>query len=117
MLRPYIQPTTGNARRRGSPPPSGVCLPSSLSSRLRDRKSTRLNSSHLVISYAVFCLKKKKTAGAMVGVSAGFLYYEAVHYRVHMNLPGSGLIAWQRRAHFYPHFTNRDRCFRETTPV
>src|SRR6266566_7570927 len=29
--------------------------------RSRDRKSTRLNSSHLVISYAVFCLKKKKT--------------------------------------------------------
>src|SRR3989454_2493948 len=28
--------------------------------RVRDRKSTRLNSSHLVISYAVFCLKKKK---------------------------------------------------------
>src|SRR5256885_10947282 len=28
--------------------------------RERDRKSTRLNSSHLVISYAVFCLKKKK---------------------------------------------------------
>src|SRR5256885_6038898 len=27
-----------------------------------DRKSTRLNSSHLVISYAVFCLKKKKTS-------------------------------------------------------
>src|SRR5256885_5406198 len=26
-----------------------------------DRKSTRLNSSHLVISYAVFCLKKKRT--------------------------------------------------------
>src|SRR2546426_9185711 len=28
--------------------------------RTLDRKSTRLNSSHLVISYAVFCLKKKK---------------------------------------------------------
>src|SRR2546426_3894593 len=28
--------------------------------KLADRKSTRLNSSHLVISYAVFCLKKKK---------------------------------------------------------
>src|SRR5260221_6624268 len=28
----------------------------------RDRKSTRLNSSHTVISYAVFCLKKKKVA-------------------------------------------------------
>src|SRR5260221_8288164 len=29
-------------------------------SKSRDRKSTRLNSSHTVISYAVFCLKKKK---------------------------------------------------------
>src|SRR5207302_9187105 len=29
-------------------------------SRVRDRKSTRLNSSHVKISYAVFCLKKKK---------------------------------------------------------
>src|SRR5256885_12121144 len=29
--------------------------------RLEDRKSTRLNSSHLVISYAVFCLKKKQS--------------------------------------------------------
>src|SRR5438067_4899428 len=28
---------------------------------LKDRKSTRLNSSHVSISYAVFCLKKKKT--------------------------------------------------------
>src|SRR5258708_38882154 len=28
---------------------------------LRDRKSTRLNSSHQIISYAVFCLKKKST--------------------------------------------------------
>src|SRR5258708_21927901 len=28
--------------------------------RRRDRKSTRLNSSHQIISYAVFCLKKKK---------------------------------------------------------
>src|SRR5437667_5664968 len=30
------------------------------SARERDRKSTRLNSSHITISYAVFCLKKKK---------------------------------------------------------
>src|SRR5207244_10240040 len=30
--------------------------------RLKDRKSTRLNSSHQIISYAVFCLKKKKLA-------------------------------------------------------
>src|SRR3989454_3670738 len=32
---------------------------------LPDRKSTRLNSSHLVISYAVFCLKKKNTEFAI----------------------------------------------------
>src|SRR5438034_4659894 len=44
--------TWPRARRTGprsSPIPNG-----------RDRKSTRLNSSHTVISYAVFCLKKKK---------------------------------------------------------
>src|SRR5260221_3636806 len=35
----------------------------------RDRKSTRLNSSHTVISYAVFCLKKKK-----ISVSNLFLH-------------------------------------------
>src|SRR5688500_19860020 len=32
----------------------------------RDRKSTRLNSSHLVISYAVFCLKKKKNSQTLI---------------------------------------------------
>src|SRR2546430_15232155 len=41
----------GLARVTGLP---GVCLVT------RDRKSTRLNSSHSQISYAVFCLKKKK---------------------------------------------------------
>src|SRR5256885_10069714 len=34
----------------------------------RDRKSTRLNSSHLVISYAVFCLKKKKTTSEVLRI-------------------------------------------------
>src|SRR6266446_7831992 len=38
---------------------AGSCL-SATARPDRDRKSTRLNSSHLVISYAVFCLKKKK---------------------------------------------------------
>src|SRR5256885_10074304 len=36
-----------------------VNLETELGKPLTDRKSTRLNSSHLVISYAVFCLKKK----------------------------------------------------------
>src|SRR5256885_8779485 len=38
-----------------------VALNQALFEKEGDRKSTRLNSSHLVISYAVFCLKKKKT--------------------------------------------------------
>src|SRR5437764_9131255 len=47
-----------------SPPPQWP-IPGSRNSRMRfdvweDRKSTRLNSSHRCISYAVFCLKKKK---------------------------------------------------------
>src|SRR5690625_6491054 len=37
----------------------GSC-PSIVPERILDRKSTRLNSSHVAISYAVFCLKKKK---------------------------------------------------------
>src|SRR5438552_11348358 len=38
-----------------------------------DRKSTRLNSSHQIISYAVFCLKKKKE------LVAGFTGFKIVH--------------------------------------
>src|SRR2546426_9111662 len=47
-VRAPRQDTTVHRRDRGRRP------------HRRDRKSTRLNSSHLVISYAVFCLKKKK---------------------------------------------------------
>src|SRR3989440_3074010 len=39
--------------------------PASAAGSARDRKSTRLNSSHDQISYAVFCLKKKITASGM----------------------------------------------------
>src|SRR5256885_2806446 len=38
---------------------ANACAHQNAPLRLTDRKSTRLNSSHLVISYAVFCLKKK----------------------------------------------------------
>src|SRR2546426_1901867 len=40
-------------------PPGAQRAGEALRQLVRDRKSTRLNSSHLVISYAVFCLKKK----------------------------------------------------------
>src|SRR5256885_12901262 len=45
--------STTSLRPTPSPPPAAPLHGP------RDRKSTRLNSSHLVISYAVFCLKKK----------------------------------------------------------
>src|SRR5260221_10852759 len=48
----------------------------------RDRKSTRLNSSHTVISYAVFCLKKKKNTP-----HKPLLQPRAKHTDVHNNLP------------------------------
>src|SRR5207253_8952141 len=50
------------ARRRGESRFQPLRQPAQ--SATRDRKSTRLNSSHVAISYAVFCLKKKKTHDA-----------------------------------------------------
>src|SRR5438132_1923325 len=40
--------------------PDCLWIPTTVPAGTTDRKSTRLNSSHTVISYAVFCLKKKK---------------------------------------------------------
>src|SRR5256885_4456367 len=40
-----------------------------------DRKSTRLNSSHLVISYAVFCLKKKTWIAVSLGLIRAVMFY------------------------------------------
>src|SRR2546427_10475904 len=59
-LVPYLCQIFGNAGDETK----GRQMPSHMASRsvnqVRDRKSTRLNSSHSQISYAVFCLKKKK---------------------------------------------------------
>src|SRR5256885_2844570 len=56
LLRPHMHSSesTMGARRAGSYHGPATTR------KAGDRKSTRLNSSHLVISYAVFCLKKKK---------------------------------------------------------
>src|SRR5258708_10897027 len=45
----------------------------------RDRKSTRLNSSHQIISYAVFCLKKKKEIHRTRGLES----HSRKHHRTH----------------------------------
>src|SRR3989442_4778267 len=48
-----------------------------------DRKSTRLNSSHVRISYAVFCLKKRKHVSCDANVGLGLLRREAVEPSSH----------------------------------
>src|SRR5215204_1031148 len=58
-LFPYTTLIRSAPRASASPPTSGPRRPWSTRSST-DRKSTRLNSSHTVNSYAVFCLKKKK---------------------------------------------------------
>src|SRR5438552_7069510 len=61
VYSPVVEPFTGMAfalaRTRRLKAGSGISV---LPGRRVDRKSTRLNSSHQIISYAVFCLKKKK---------------------------------------------------------
>src|SRR3712207_8784879 len=54
MLDPSMERPVGEAWWEGRWPHAGI------NSLAEDRKSTRLNSSHANISYAVFCLKKKK---------------------------------------------------------
>src|SRR6266581_1340768 len=58
-LFPYT--TLFRSRRAARPLSDGLLRERHRRSHRRDRKSTRLNSSHPSISYAVFCLKKKKT--------------------------------------------------------
>src|SRR2546427_3418104 len=66
------RPVSAGGRRPGACPvrgAGGVRRVAHLDLRVRrDRKSTRLNSSHSQISYAVFCLKKKKRPGTVLHV-------------------------------------------------
>src|SRR5437870_8077756 len=56
------------------------------SARYIDRKSTRLNSSHVAISYAVFCLKKKKT-NQTLNNKPTFQTLSQQFYPIHTNAP------------------------------
>src|SRR5436190_22267084 len=73
-----------SARRRCSPPrrvrAAAPRTPPARSSATpaarRDRKSTRLNSSHTVISYAVFCLKKKKIVAQTLKTTEYYTFHD-----------------------------------------
>src|SRR5436190_17902963 len=63
LFRSMATPPPLPPKRPGAPTPIAKKAPGPLTEadkKFLDRKSTRLNSSHTVISYAVFCLKKKK---------------------------------------------------------
>jgi sterol desaturase/sphingolipid hydroxylase (fatty acid hydroxylase superfamily) len=58
------------------------------------------------------------TASALLtGLWLGFLYYELVHYRLHLSKADSGLLGYQRQGHFYHHFVDPNHCFGVTSPL
>src|SRR5260221_7717075 len=63
----------------------------------RDRKSTRLNSSHTVISYAVFCLKKKKKHRPRAGTQHRCADPEPYHLGSHQHVLPDSLQYYPRR--------------------
>src|SRR5256885_11683162 len=69
----FRSPELGHAPRRGASrvaAPHSAFVSTPMDDAMTDRKSTRLNSSHLVISYAVFCLKKKNEPSRHVSILA-----------------------------------------------
>src|SRR5207249_9605374 len=59
-LPPHLSTLLGLSQEQECPVRKGVVRTGKVVQGFEDRKSTRLNSSHVSISYAVFCLKKKK---------------------------------------------------------
>src|SRR2546422_2089036 len=72
LFRSWTQPSRTSGEKRTL---SFSGLPNIDKVRFSDRKSTRLNSSHGYISYAVFCLKKKKTLELRLQAGGEELYW------------------------------------------
>src|SRR6266571_1636467 len=94
---PREPPRRARALARGVPSPG------------KDRKSTRLNSSHMSISYAVFCLKKKKKRPGN-GATRDGLHHRSIYFNQSMSVEGAAhglhdFRALQKNfAHFWVHF-------------
>src|SRR5207248_8070733 len=72
---------------------SAARVPPSLGFR-RDRKSTRLNSSHRTTSYAVFCLKKKKRLDIALIEAAGRNDFPAVEHLLSQGADAKAMGGW-----------------------
>ena len=57
------------------------------------------------------------TTQLLVGMWVGFLYYESVHYRLHLSKKDTGLLKLQRRWHFHHHFVDPHQYFGVTSPL
>src|SRR5256885_13203296 len=76
-----------------------------------DRKSTRLNSSHLVISYAVFCLKKKKNKTKLIIIpnqTDTHLYIPTKHYSHDVEYIQTTAQSRHHSEHMYCHIYHPD---------
>src|ERR1035441_5923733 len=86
MPRPRKLTRRSRSTGKHSPTPRGPatcpCATPQPDNRKPDRKSTRLNSSHLGISYAVFCLKKKNNHTQPLDKASNLMYiYSSTSYR------------------------------------
>src|SRR5437870_9577680 len=82
-----FQRCAADDRRRRLPPGQRRARPPAW---LRDRKSTRLNSSHVAISYAVFCLKKKNNR------DGGFIVFPGYEWSGNTGLGGDRNVLFMR---------------------
>src|SRR5256885_6125659 len=80
-------PSTSRAPRARS----SSSAPRRCTSKTRDRKSTRLNSSHLVISYAVFCLKKHKEQARVIELLVERVDYDGKNGTVSITFHQAGI--------------------------
>ena len=57
------------------------------------------------------------TLGLMSGVWMGFLYYELLHYQIHLKNSSSVVLKAQQRHHIHHHYANARSCFGVTSPL
>src|SRR2546430_5934916 len=86
-LFPYTTLFRSRTLRTGKGRELGVVRSPFIRGSARDRKSTRLNSSHSQISYAVFCLKKKKKESYIYRITHNTVYAAPRRYSTYTAIP------------------------------